>query len=82
MNRREYWNCLLGGINRVGVGLIGMLVFSIVLWAVGLQMGDLGELARGLFLLVLATWVGMSALAGAAMIPIWMVVLAKTRCRK
>lgn len=82
MTRREQWVCLLGGVDRVLVGIAGLLALTAVLWAGGLHMGNLGEWATGLFMLVLATWLGAATIAGAAMIPIWIVIRANRHCQK
>ena len=82
MTQGEYWKCLFEGVSRVGKALMMLFVVSLVLWVGGLYIGNQGELARGLFFIVIAAWVGLSALAGAAMIPVWVLVRANRRCRK
>lgn len=81
MNGIEWWNCLFRGVDRVLVGLTGLILLSLGLWMYGLQAGAGADVALGLLALVIASWIGVGVVAGAALVPVWVFVRARGKCR-
>ncbi len=81
MSGVERWNCLFHGVDRVLVGLTGILLLSLALWIYGLQVGGVADVALRLLALVIASWIGVGVVAGAALVPIWVFVRARGTCR-
>ena len=82
MDRTDWWDCLFRGMERVLGGLIGLFMVSIGLWMYGSHIGQSSDLAWALLAMTGATWIGLVAVAGAAMVPVWMAVRASVGCKR
>ncbi len=80
MKQTERWDCLFSGLDKVIGVITGLLVLSLGLWIYGLQLQDASNVAQMLLAFFLSSWIGAVGMAGAALIPVWLVVRT-TKCR-
>ncbi len=80
MKQTERWDCLFSGLDKVIGVITGLLVLSLGLWIYGLQLQDASNVAQMLLAFFLSAWIGAVGMAGAALIPVWLVVRT-TKCR-
>ncbi len=80
MKQTERWDCLFSGLDKVIAVITGLLVLSLGLWIYGLQLQDSSSMPQMLLAFFLSSWIGAVGMAGAALIPVWLVVRT-TKCR-
>ncbi len=80
MTQTERWDCLFSGLDKVMGVITGLLLLSLGLWIYGLQLQDASNVAQMLLAFFLSSWIGAVGMAGAALIPVWLVVRT-TKCR-
>lgn len=80
MNSTTRWDCLFQGVERVTVVILGLLVVSLGLWAYG-QLQSPWDAGGRIVAMFVASWVGVVALLGSAVIPVLLFVRARTTCR-
>ncbi len=80
MKQTERWDCLFSGLDKVIGVITGLLLLSLGLWIYGLQLQDASNVAQMLLTFFLSSWIGAVGMAGAALIPVWLVVRT-TKCR-
>ncbi len=80
MKQTERWDCLFSGLDKVIGVITGLLLLSLGLWIYGLQLQDSSSMPQMLLAFFLSSWIGAVGMAGAALIPVWLVVRT-TKCR-